>query len=401
MRVYTKTGDDGSTGRFLGGRLPKADVLVGATGDLDEAVAVLGVARAGADEDVAELLLARQRELFVVGADLIANPDHRERLEAEVSLVTESMVVTLEGLIDDMVARRPLRPVFVVPGSDPTSAHLDHARTVVRRAERHVLAARSSGHLVTDAVVRYLNRLSTCCTSWHVRWPVTWNRSATTEGPLRCSPRTEERGMSLESDECRLRTAAGELIARGFVRQHAEDAMVIDTGEAGSVWFAEGDDAVVEVLNGDRGTLTYHGVVEMAAARRLRLVELRMQTVEQRRAALRVATDLQVPVVAQVVGPEEVPLDPPWQVAVVDLSAYGVRFIHEQELEVGSRWRIRLSAPRRPLELVAEVVRVEPVRVSFASGCRFVDATEAEHDVLFRWVLDLQRALLARRAGQR
>lgn len=164
MRVYTRAGDDGTTGRFLGGRVSKADVLVEASGDVDEAVAVLGVVRAscqGPDHaGLHERLLRLQRDLFVVGADLATNPDHRDRLVAEVSLVAPGMVTALEHLIDALVAEQPLRPVFLVPGSDPVSAGLDHARTVVRRAERHAVGAAEVGHVVNPVAVAYLNRLS-------------------------------------------------------------------------------------------------------------------------------------------------------------------------------------------------------------------------------------------------
>ncbi len=161
MRVYTRAGDDGTTGRFLGGRVSKADAVVAACGDLDEAVSVLGVARATcADVDLAAEVLVRQRELFVVAADVATNPSHRDRLQPGVSLVTQEMVDALEAAIDVRVAARPLRPVFLVPGTNATSAHLDHGRTVVRRAERAVVGLRDGGTDVSDAVVRYLNRLS-------------------------------------------------------------------------------------------------------------------------------------------------------------------------------------------------------------------------------------------------
>lgn len=160
-RIYTKTGDDGTTGAFLGGRVSKADKLVDAYGDVDEAVAVIGVARSGCpDPRLAELLLRLQRDLFVVGADLAVNPARRERLTPGVSLVIPEMVHGLERLIDSLVAERPLRPVFIVPGATPTSAAIDHARTVVRRAERHVVRAGELGHTVNPEAVRYLNRLS-------------------------------------------------------------------------------------------------------------------------------------------------------------------------------------------------------------------------------------------------
>lgn len=160
MRIYTKGGDDGSTGLFLGGRVSKGADLVDAYGDVDEAVSAMGVARAAcADQRIAALVFERQRELFVVGADL-ATLEHRDRLRPGVSLVTAEMVERLEQLIDELVAERPLRPVFIVPGSTPASAALDHARTVVRRAERHVVRAQAGAHEVSPLVLAYLNRLS-------------------------------------------------------------------------------------------------------------------------------------------------------------------------------------------------------------------------------------------------
>src|SRR5699024_4483371 len=90
-RIYTKRGDDGSTGRFLGGRVSKADLIVEASGDVDEAVAVLGVARASCDDaEMAEALLQVQRELFVLGADVATHPQRREKLQEGVSLVSEA-----------------------------------------------------------------------------------------------------------------------------------------------------------------------------------------------------------------------------------------------------------------------------------------------------------------------
>ena len=160
MRIYTKAGDDGTTGQFLGGRVSKADALIEACGDIDEAVAALGVARAGCPPELAELLLDRQRDLFVVAADLATNPRHRDRLEPGISLVTPPMVARLELLIDALVADHPLRPVFVVPGTTAVSAAVDLARAVVRRAERKVVRAREAGHHVNPEVLEYLNRLS-------------------------------------------------------------------------------------------------------------------------------------------------------------------------------------------------------------------------------------------------
>jgi cob(I)alamin adenosyltransferase len=158
-RIYTKTGDDGTTGLLYGGRVPKDDAATEAYGTTDEAVAVLGLARASAD-GLSEEILALQRELFVVGADLATNPAERAKLQPGVSLVTAEMTERLERLIDDLVAERALPQAFVVPGANAASAALDLARSVIRRAERNVVALGREGRDVNPEVRRYLNRLS-------------------------------------------------------------------------------------------------------------------------------------------------------------------------------------------------------------------------------------------------
>jgi cob(I)alamin adenosyltransferase len=160
-RIYTKTGDDGTTGLLFGTRVPKDDLVTEAYGTTDEAVAALGLARATTDDDaMATDLLTLQRELFVVGADLATNPDQRDRLEPEVSLVTERMVLRLEQRIDDLVDKCPLPEVFIVPGANTASASIDLARAIVRRAERAVVALEHAERDVNPVVRRYLNRLS-------------------------------------------------------------------------------------------------------------------------------------------------------------------------------------------------------------------------------------------------
>jgi cob(I)alamin adenosyltransferase len=159
-RIYTKTGDDGTTGLLYGGRVPKDDAATEAYGTTDEAVAVLGQARASAHPGVAEEILALQRELFVVGADLATNPAERGKLEPGVSLVTADMTERLERRIDELVAERALPQAFIVPGANAASAALDLARSVIRRAERNVVAMEREGREVNAEVRRYLNRLS-------------------------------------------------------------------------------------------------------------------------------------------------------------------------------------------------------------------------------------------------
>lgn len=162
-RIYTKLGDDGSTGLLFGGRTSKADPLIDAVGSIDEAVSTLGLARALTDDPtLAGDVMRTQRGLFAAAADLVANPLSRDRLVPQISLVTPEMVAAVESMIDQHLAQHPLRPVFVVPGANQASAALDMARTTVRRAERRLVAHRDdeeSGRCNPHALA-YLNRVS-------------------------------------------------------------------------------------------------------------------------------------------------------------------------------------------------------------------------------------------------
>lgn len=161
MRIYTKSGDDGSTGLLYGGRISKSDLAAEAYGAVDEAVADLGIARAAAEDPEARRIVLRvQRDLFVVGADLATNPDERRKLKPEISLVSEGMTEGLERLIDELVGTHPLPEEFIVPGANRVSAALDVARATVRRAERRAVALREAGREVNPEAIRYLNRLS-------------------------------------------------------------------------------------------------------------------------------------------------------------------------------------------------------------------------------------------------
>jgi cob(I)alamin adenosyltransferase len=162
VRIYTRGGDDGTTGLLYGGRVDKDDARTEAFGSTDEAVAAIGLARSldPAADGLPELLLDLQRGLFVVGAELATSLDNVAKLRPGVSKVTEEMVVALERAIDDLVERAPLPDHFVVPGSTPVSAALDLARAVVRRAERAVVGMDRAGLLADRAPLRYLNRLS-------------------------------------------------------------------------------------------------------------------------------------------------------------------------------------------------------------------------------------------------
>jgi cob(I)alamin adenosyltransferase len=162
-RVYTRTGDDGTTALLFGGRVPKDDPGPTSYGVVDEAVASLGTARAEAERgsELDGLLIRLQRELFVVGAELATAPENRRKLTPGTSLVTSEMVTALEPIIDDVSTRFDPPQEFVLPGENRIAAALDVARTVVRRAEREVVAASRTGWLDgTSEVIAYLNRLA-------------------------------------------------------------------------------------------------------------------------------------------------------------------------------------------------------------------------------------------------
>ena len=160
MKIYTRTGDDGSTGLFYGGRVAKDDTGPEAYGTVDEAVSVLGMARAMAGEDLAAVILAVQRDLFVVAAELATAPGNRSKLTAGTSLTSDEMVDALEARIDEVEAASGVPTEFVVPGGSSLAAALDVARTVVRRAERRCVSHMQTVEIVDSKVVPYLNRLA-------------------------------------------------------------------------------------------------------------------------------------------------------------------------------------------------------------------------------------------------
>jgi len=162
VKIYTRGGDDGTTGLWYGGRVEKSSARPEAYGSIDEAGAALGMCRAAAAHtpELYDDLLRLQGELFVAGAQLATAPEAAGRLEAGVSRVTEDMVERLEHDIDRYMARVELPPKFVIPGGSELSARLDVARTAIRRAERRVVALKLAGELEDDTVVRFLNRAS-------------------------------------------------------------------------------------------------------------------------------------------------------------------------------------------------------------------------------------------------
>jgi cob(I)alamin adenosyltransferase len=162
VKIYTRKGDDGTTGLWYGGRVPKFSGRPEAYGSIDEAVSALGLCRAACEpgSELFDDVLRIQNELFVAGAELATAPEAAERLAPGESRVTDEMVDRLESDIDRYMERVDLPPKFVIPGGTELSARLDLARTAVRRAERRVSALKHEGELADDTVLVYLNRVS-------------------------------------------------------------------------------------------------------------------------------------------------------------------------------------------------------------------------------------------------
>ena len=155
MKIYTKTGDDGTTGLQGDLRVSKSSPRIIAYGTIDEANAQLGVALSNkVDKDIEDVLIQIQNELFVAGADL-SNPD----LEKKENRITHEMISYLESKIDQFESELEPLTNFILPGGGTTAAQIHYARTIVRRAEVSV-AILSEKEQINQNCLMYLNRLS-------------------------------------------------------------------------------------------------------------------------------------------------------------------------------------------------------------------------------------------------
>jgi cob(I)alamin adenosyltransferase len=158
VTIYTRKGDDGTTGLLFGGRVQKDDAPIEVLGAVDEAQAFLGLARAETNEgsELDQLLIELERDLWVLMAEVATEKENQPKLTDGTSRVTKAMVERLEGHIDTYTTRFEPVTEFVVPGGNRLSALLDVVRTVVRRAERNAVALDLEGSFARA----YLNRLS-------------------------------------------------------------------------------------------------------------------------------------------------------------------------------------------------------------------------------------------------
>lgn len=160
-KIYTRSGDKGTTALTTGARVPKSDLRIAAYGTVDETNACIGLARLHTAEapDLDAMLARVQNDLFDLGADLSTPEDGKPGAKA--LRIVDAQVARLEAEIDALNAQlRPLRS-FVLPGGEPAAAALHLARTVCRRAERLMVElSRRQGESVGDAALSYINRLS-------------------------------------------------------------------------------------------------------------------------------------------------------------------------------------------------------------------------------------------------
>ena len=159
-KVYTKFGDAGETSLLYGGRVSKNSPNTEAYGITDEAVSVMGLARAmTSDQRVNDLLRDLQRELFTIAAELATDPDKYELFQQHFKPVTEEMVQNMEKAIDSLELEFEMPKVFILPGGSQASAAIDLARCVIRTAERRVVAMSEQDLLTNGLIMTYLNRL--------------------------------------------------------------------------------------------------------------------------------------------------------------------------------------------------------------------------------------------------
>ena len=159
-RVYTKFGDKGETSLLYGGRVSKNNPHTEAYGITDEAVSAMGLGRSLSDNQrVKDILRDLQRELFTIAAELATDPDKYELFKQHFKPVTQEMVDHLEKTIDSLEEEFEMPKVFVLPGGSPASSAIDMARTIIRTAERRVVALAEAGKLTNELILNYMNRL--------------------------------------------------------------------------------------------------------------------------------------------------------------------------------------------------------------------------------------------------
>jgi len=161
MKTFNKRGDRGETSLLYGVRVAKSDPHCEAYGTIDEATSALGLARALSHKPrVKDILLSVQKDLFILGSELATPIERYHDFAQKNQVVTNSMAEQLERLIEELEEEMEMPKGFIIPGESPSSAALDLARTIIRRAERRVISLKQEGLLLNEEVPKYLNRLA-------------------------------------------------------------------------------------------------------------------------------------------------------------------------------------------------------------------------------------------------
>ena len=161
MKTFNKKGDGGETSLLFGARVPKSDPHCEAYGTVDEVVSALGLARSLTQKErVRDTLLSVQKDLFILNAELATPCEQYLRWTQKHEVITDQRVQRLEDLIDELENEVEMPQAFIIPGNSLSSAAMDLARTIIRRAERRVVSLKQQNLLNNDEVLRYLNRLA-------------------------------------------------------------------------------------------------------------------------------------------------------------------------------------------------------------------------------------------------
>jgi cob(I)alamin adenosyltransferase len=164
MSIATRGGDDGTTALAFNRRVSKNHPRVRAYGAVDEFSSVIGLARAFATKpEQKEIILHVQKDLLRIMSMLAVDNEDKAKIGPRYNPIKPEDVAWLDGLVKELEAHTPPFTGWVLPGDDTASAHLHHARTVCRRAEREIIAARDAGHVVEEDLLHYINRLSDVC----------------------------------------------------------------------------------------------------------------------------------------------------------------------------------------------------------------------------------------------
>ena len=160
MKTFNKKGDTGETSLLYGVRVFKCDDRCEVYGTIDEAVSMLGLAKNFCQPEINDIVSGLQQDLFAIGTEMATPEEHYSQMVARGKVVTSEMVQRLEDSINDFEAKIDMPREFIIPGACVSSAALDVARTIVKRAERKAVALKQTGKLVNEEILKYLNRLA-------------------------------------------------------------------------------------------------------------------------------------------------------------------------------------------------------------------------------------------------